>query len=318
MPLRQPQVPGDAARLEEVSVAAPKPAPSVGPAPAPVAPPAPAKPREPLAAWHDTALREFLAAQWPRLELEVVASTGSTNTDLLERLRLGDTRPRLRVAERQTAGRGRHGRMWRSEAGASLTFSLALPLERNDWSGLSLAVGTALADALDAAHPPRIGLKWPNDLWVLDAPGRGRKLGGVLIETVAPPVLRVAVIGVGLNVRPSASVAGDAGAEGGLATLAELDPSLDPPAAFARVAPALLRAVRRFDAEGFAAFHAAYGRRDGLAGHPVRTTHPQAPAGIAVGVMPHGALVVRTAEGARVEVTSGEVTVRPSAGTLLR
>ena len=75
--------------------------------------------------------------------------------------------PCLLVAERQTAGRGRHGRPWRSTPGASLTFSLAWPLTRADLSGLSLAVGVALADALDATATPRIGLKWPNDLWLV-------------------------------------------------------------------------------------------------------------------------------------------------------
>ena len=86
------------------------------------------------------------------------------------------------MAEQQTAGRGRQGKAWWSEAGASLTFSLGLPLAPGDWSGLSLAVGLALADALDplpgaglaspAGPPPRLGLKWPNDLILLDDGGR--------------------------------------------------------------------------------------------------------------------------------------------------
>jgi len=275
--LRQPQVPGDAARLEALS------------------------------------------RECPGLEIEAVRTTASTSSDLLERLRRGDTTPRLRVASHQTAGRGRHGRTWRAEPGASLTFSVALPIARSDWSGLSLAIGSALADALDAAEPPRIGLKWPNDLWILDAPGRGRKLGGILIESVVTPAPRVAVIGVGLNMRAFASDgATDAPHEADLACLAELDPSLDAMSALARVAPAMVRAVERFDAEGFAAFHAAYARRDGLAGHAVRTTHPQAEAGIALGVTRAGALVVRTVDGARVEVTSGDVSVRPASTALLR
>ena len=98
-----------------------------------------------------------------------MARTDSTNTQLLERARLarprrvagdvraaaygrraGDTQPCLLVAEHQTGGRGRLGRVWQSAPGASLTFSLALPLTASDWSGLSLAVGVALAEALDA------------------------------------------------------------------------------------------------------------------------------------------------------------------------
>ena len=60
----------------------------------------------------------------------------------------------------------------------------------------------ALAEAIDAGHstPPRVGLKWPNDLWLMDPDGGGRKLGGVLIETTPVPQGRVAVVGVGINI----------------------------------------------------------------------------------------------------------------------
>ena len=185
--------------------------------------------------WGAQALWQQLDALLPGIGIEIVASTDSTNTRLVERARRSsgrrdapvtapgqldaaareaptphgrrgdDMRPCLLVAEAQTAGRGRLGRTWHASPGASLTFSLSLPLAPPQWSGLSLAVGVALADALDPgrpAQPPRIGLKWPNDLWLLDAPGQGRKLGGVLIETVAVGERRMAVIGVGLNVRP--------------------------------------------------------------------------------------------------------------------
>ncbi len=163
--------------------------------------------------------------------IEHVVETGSTNSDLLARVHAAATSraatfaPRLLVADRQTAGRGRHGRAWHGAAGASLTFSLAWPFARADLSGLSLAVGVALADALE---PPsgagRIGLKWPNDLWLLDGdsdPARrpGRKLAGVLVETAPLAPGRVAVIGVGINVLPLDV----ADAASGVAALAEID-----------------------------------------------------------------------------------------------
>ena len=112
--------------------------------------------------------------------------------------------PRALVAERQTAGRGRLGRTWESTPGASLTFSLAWPFAAGiDLSGLSLAVGVALAETLDPRPGAalRIGLKWPNDLWLVGSAEPGRKLGGVLIETVARGAGRVAVIGIGINLR---------------------------------------------------------------------------------------------------------------------
>lgn len=294
--------------------------------------------------WGAEALWQQLMPLLPGLSVEVVERTVSTNSALLERARVidrpdpddadvlvrrsiessafgrraADVQPCLLVAEHQSGGRGRQGRSWHSARGASLTFSLALPLARDDWSGLSLAVGAALADALDPPAPagtPRIGLKWPNDLWLMDdfaaATRRGRKLGGVLIETVAAGRHRLAVIGIGLNVQPFAATPAEASS--GFACLQELDAGIDPPAALARIALPLVEALKRFEREGFASFAPRFAARDLLAGQPVRTTHSDAPEGIADGVDTHGALRLQVADGTRL-VTSGEVSVRLNGG----
>jgi len=94
-------------------------------------------------AWATEALRQQLDLLLPGLTVEVVASIGSTNTELLARAKRspGQIQPCLLVAEQQTQGRGRQGKGWQSSAGASLTFSLALAMAPADWSGLSLAGG---------------------------------------------------------------------------------------------------------------------------------------------------------------------------------
>jgi len=266
--------------------------------------------------WGAEALWHALQPLLPGVAVEVLAHTESTNTLLLERSRVaggrraGDAQPCLLVAEQQTRGRGRLGRDWQSSIGASLTFSLALPLAPRDWSGLSLAVGVALADALD---PPadgataRIGLKWPNDLWLLDAPGRGRKLGGILIETVALGQRRIAVVGVGLNVLPQPLPA--TALTHGYACLQELDAAAAAPQALARIAVPLVRALQRFQAEGFASFAADFRRRDLLHGQRVTTTAPGLPAGVAAGVDEDGALRVRAGDHVH-RIVAGEVSVR--------
>ncbi|HEX7437169.1 MAG TPA: biotin--[acetyl-CoA-carboxylase] ligase [Caldimonas sp.] len=259
--------------------------------------------------WNAEALRSQLETLWPGIGIEIVGETGSTNTDLVDRTRAASAfAPSLRVAELQSAGRGRQGRPWLSERGASLTFSLAVPLAAADWSGLSLAVGVALAEALDAPDPEhRIGLKWPNDLWLLDAPGRGRKLGGVLIETVSMGAQRIAIIGVGLNLRPIS-----AGVEvaTGYACLEELTVNVAAPAVLERVAGPLATALPLFERAGFAAFHERFAVRDLLFDQPVRTTHADALEGVAAGVTPQGALMIRTPAGIVASVSSGEVSVR--------
>ena len=106
------------------------------------------------------------------------ASASSTSRAAASDGATADTQPCLLVAEQQIGGRGRIGRAWRSAPGASLTFSLALPLAPADWSGLSLAVGVALAEALQpgprAEGRPWLAVKWPNDLWLVDARRRRR------------------------------------------------------------------------------------------------------------------------------------------------
>jgi BirA family biotin operon repressor/biotin-[acetyl-CoA-carboxylase] ligase len=322
--------------------------------------------------WGAEALWQRLEPLLPGLSVEVVARLESTNTRLLDRARAhagspdapvtrpgelqaqggapehtpfgrrsADLQPCLLVAEHQIRGRGRLGRDWLARPGASLTFSLALPLAPVDWSGLSLAVGLALAEALDplpapdaavsdastsgpsardASMPaapasptgPRIWLKWPNDLWLLDEAGAGadggsigRKLGGVLIETVSVGTHRMCVVGIGLNVRPQTV---DDGLSHGYACLAELEPDIDAPTVLARVAEPLVRALLRFQTEGFAPLAPAYARRDLLAGRPVTTTHADVPAGVAEGVDARGALRVRS--GTLHSLVSGEVSVR--------
>ncbi len=290
--------------------------------------------------WNAEVLTQQLAALLPGIAVDVVAETGSTNTDLLEAVRAaaqegihvrrsvesrayasasrGDAtasaeaafQPRLLVAERQTNGRGRNGRHWEAERSQSLTFSLAFALGPSAGAGLSLAVGVALAEALDPGEAPRLMLKWPNDLWLLDAAG-GRKLGGVLIETAPLGTGRVAVVGVGLNVGP---VDDSTGFSSGCAWVRELNAGATAPTLLARVAVPLAGALRDFHAAGFAPFRARYARRDLLCDRPVTTSHPEARHGTAAGIGAEGSLRVRRPDGAVIEVSSGEVSVRLRAG----
>jgi len=243
-----------------------------------------------------------------------VALTGSTNSDLLAEVRGAAGRdeaafePRLLVAERQSAGRGRHGRRWASANDSSLLCSWAWPFDSaRDLSGLSLAVGCVIADALDPGGA-RLGLKWPNDVLVRDdstGPRRpiGRKLAGILIETAPLGSLRVAVVGMGLNVR---QIDVDE-ASSGFACLAEIDAVATPASALAMLVGPMAEALRRFEQRGFAAFEASFAQRDLLRGRRVQSGHHAASiTGTVVGVSATGELIVQTAHG-ETPVRSGEV-----------
>ena len=292
-----------------------------------------ASPRHPVSIarphWGAEALWQALVPLLPGLSIEVVQTLDSTNSELTERLRnasrvqkapsdrrggrVDDLFPQLLVAINQTAGRGRLGRRWHSTAGASLTFSLALPLRRADWSGLSLAVGLAVVEALDP-DGGRLGLKWPNDLILREAGDEsgddktsriGRKLGGILIESVVVGEQRAAVIGVGINVVPQPV----AEADYGTAALTELWPEATPQDALARIGEPLVRTLLAFERDGFAPLQQAYAQRDVLRGRHVKTSDRAMPEGVADGVDADGALRVAGGDEVR-RIVSGEVSVR--------
>jgi BirA family biotin operon repressor/biotin-[acetyl-CoA-carboxylase] ligase len=275
--------------------------------------------------WPAEALWEALAPSLPGFTVEVLPEIDSSNTELMRRFRGSATaeprpEPLLLVAEQQTAGRGRLGRQWQSRRGDSLTFSLGLPLAPTDWSGLSLVAGISVAESLEPRIPsqdqdgkPRIGLKWPNDLWLSTAQGE-RKLAGILVETASWEGVRYVVIGIGINIRavalgaqPAPAAALPAIPPGGLQ---ELLPELDAPATLLRIIPPLVQAVQAFERFGFAPFQARFAARDVLAGRAVQLS--DGTQGTAHGAGENGALLVHTAAGMK-EITSSEVSVRPVA-----
>ena len=154
---------------------------------------------------------EVLGGLWTGVD--VVASTGSTNADLLARASADAAAPegQVLVAEEQTAGRGRLGRTWTSAPDASLTFSVLLrpatvPASRRAW--LALVAGVAAASAVRTVTRGTITggtitggvdavLKWPNDVLVGE-----RKLAGILAEQ--SPDGAAVVVGIGVNVATSA------------------------------------------------------------------------------------------------------------------
>jgi len=117
-----------------------------------------------------------------------------------------ETLPLLVIADRQTAGRGREGNSWWTGEG-NLAFSLLFdPAEfdcpRRAVPAMSLAASVAIIDTIAARiEPHRVGLHWPNDVFV-----EGKKLAGVLVE-VMPDGRHI--LGVGLNANSRAADAPD-------------------------------------------------------------------------------------------------------------
>lgn len=260
------------------------------------------------AAWHEDRIAAAVAPLLPGFAVEAVTEIDSTNTELMRRARAGRVEPVLLVAEHQTAGRGRLGRAWQSEQQSreqtSLLFSLGLPLAPADWSGLSLAVGVSVAESLDPSGEHRIGLKWPNDIWVND-----RKLVGILIETAMPHAgrpgaQRYVVIGIGINIGAREAD----GMRTPPAWLRQWRPDASGPEVLGELAEPLVRSVREFEARGFAPFAERFAARDVLRGREVVLS--DGTAGLCEGVAWGGELQVRTDAGLQL-ISSDEVSVRP-------
>lgn len=129
--------------------------------------------------------------------LDIYPHLDSTNTYLMQQARSGQgSCGQVCLADSQGAGRGRMGRRWVSPPGANVYLSVLWHFEDHAYlSGLSLAVGVAVARVLVASGLADVHLKWPNDiLW------RDQKLGGILIEATgtAHGGCQV-VIGLGIN-----------------------------------------------------------------------------------------------------------------------
>ena len=202
------------------------------------------------------------------------------------------------VADTQTAGRGRRGRAWRDEGGASVLASIVVRprLSVGDLPKLSLATAVAVAEAVEAVAGVAARLKWPNDV-VVD----GRKLAGILLESrvgAAPLV----VVGIGLNLRQGsfppelATTATSVWLESG--RLVDRDTMLE----------ALLGAFDGWRAtlqtRGFAPIRARWLELADTIGREVQVASRS---GVAVDLGPDGALLVRGDAGEIYPVVAGEL-----------
>lgn len=129
----------------------------------------------------------------PSFDVRRFASIDSTNTWVMDEARRGAPEGLVAVADHQTAGRGRLGRVWEAPAGANLLMTVLLRPSTSESHLAVAAVALAGREAASSVAGVSCGLKWPNDLVLED----GRKLAGVLAETDGAGAVAV---GIGLNV----------------------------------------------------------------------------------------------------------------------
>lgn len=124
-------------------------------------------------------------------------SLPSTNTEAARQAASGAREGLCVVAREQTEGRGRRERTWLSPLDAGLYLSVLLRprLDARVWPLITLSAAFAVSDALSETCSLATDIKWPNDILA-----DGRKLCGILAETVETMKGRACVVGIGVNI----------------------------------------------------------------------------------------------------------------------
>jgi BirA family biotin operon repressor/biotin-[acetyl-CoA-carboxylase] ligase len=230
--------------------------------------------------------------------IRTVAETGSTNADMIALARSGVEEGVWLRAERQTQGRGRHGRAWSSPPTGNLYASTIVRLRAADPPAPTLALVAAVAlEECVAAYLKRetLWLKWPNDL-LLD----GAKLSGILLERADAAV----VIGIGVNLADHPDLP-----DRRTTSLAEHGVAVDPAEFIETLAGAFARWLERWRGEGLAPVRARWLER----AHPLGTALSAASLdggtidGLFDGLDRDGALILRLADGTRRVIHAGDV-----------
>ncbi len=248
---------------------------------------------------------KYLVTEEENLHLEVLDTTKSTNTVLLQKATTEEYSGRNKAdtisvvaAELQTNGRGRREQLWHSGLGDSLTFSLLWNFQKGAGllSGLSLAIGIAIIRSLKLSGIKNVALKWPNDVM-----SHHQKIAGILIELrgdLLGPTL--AVIGVGINLKLSDKIKSNIDQKTtDLFSISGENP--DRNKLMARLLTELIIVLKKFAQYGFEPFRNEWAQYHELEKKPVTLYEPDGSIqeGVIQGVTDNGSLILKTLTGIR-------------------
>ncbi|OAI49957.1 hypothetical protein AYO45_02045 [Gammaproteobacteria bacterium SCGC AG-212-F23] len=228
-------------------------------------------------------------------KVDIFASIDSTNTYLLNSAKKNPISGHICLAEEQTAGRGRQGRVWYSPKHSNIYCSLLWCFRdaMADIANLSLAVAVMVSRAL-RHYTLDVQLKWPNDIFI-----QGRKVAGILLERAGFAV----VIGVGVNLYLPE-------------TLTQSWMGLNEIISVSRneltglLINELLAGVSCYEKSGFDSFYQEWQQQDFLVGKKISLQLPKnIVSGVVQGVNEQGELILQMEDGAREFFRCGEVNI---------
>lgn len=245
------------------------------------------------------ALQRALNGADPDLRICVFEELASTNTYAKQNAVRSANERSLTVAAAQSAGRGRMGRSFYSPSGSGVYFSVAtfqktLPQALTLTAAAAVAVRRAVQELLGVS----LGIKWVNDLF-----WNGKKVCGILCESVALEEGYCVVIGIGVNLKSAvfpeelADIAGTLGAD----ELARADLIA---AVYKALLPYLLNSSDTSWLPDYRRYSTVLGRE------VLWRSGERECAGIAVEIDDEGALLVQSADGALERLSTGEISVK--------
>ena len=256
--------------------------------------------------------RSSAAAVGRSFRVERFAALPSTNDAALDRARAGDAGNLWIVADRQTSGRGRRGRVWVSESGNLYATALLIdPCEPMRLAELPFVAVVAAQRAVAtqvAGGDGRVKIKWPNDLLV-----DGAKAAGILLESTRLPDGRNAVaVGIGINCSRAPG-----GTETVATSLLACGANVFPEVLFEDLTTAFAEVVALWDGgRGFAAVRAEWLAHAGGIGGRIRVRLiDREEKGVFEAIDDTGRLVLRCEDGTRKAISAGDVFFPASAGT---
>lgn len=247
-------------------------------------------------------MKRTLSISWRKFRHD---SLDSTNLEAHRLIANGFAGKGLVVADEQTAGYGRHSRVWESARGKGLwaSFILPAPVPAEILAQSSLVLGVAVREAVQEACGLALANKWPNDLL-----HDGRKCCGLLAEADFGGGTPMLILGAGINVDHSADDFPCELRRTAVSLRSITGTSVDRAALLSSLADAIDAWIGTWQGCGFAPVREAW-----LAGNCTTGREVVLPAGYtgergtAIGLGDNGGLLVRTPDGALVTMDSGEI-----------
>ncbi len=241
---------------------------------------------------------------WPKgYALKTFDVIDSTNEEAKRLAASGEPGPIWISAVRQTAGRGRRGRSWKSPSGnLAATLMLRPGRSATECAQLSFAAAIAACDTVaEFATHAEVRVKWPNDVLA-----NGLKIAGILLESSSRAGETSDWLAIGIGVNLSTYPEDTEFPATSLRSLGGIVPAADD--ALLHLAAHLAKWYDVWRGEGFAAIRDAWlARAAGLGGRVrARLTHGEA-SGVFEGLDENGALLLREGAGRVRAISAGEV-----------